>query len=814
MRRLVLAVVLLKAATAFVYRGILIAPNAELYPWASDTLGHVLKVEYLRQQTAQGILYPDLLPAWYLGVQMLRYYPPLPYYVLAGLTGVTGNAISAANGFIALCALMGSLFCLLYHRWAGWLPATAGGLLFLVLPDNVRVALAEGNLPRVLAAALLPLTLYLLLRAMEKDGTRRHWLGLSVCFALIVLCHAMMAAIYAACCALLAGLCWIARVTTLKRAALALACAALGLMLSGWWLLPSLTGGITELDSAAMTEALAVFPWTTYLNPLLRMSDPEIVYPGAVLLMTAIAILIARRERMSVVLALTGLAGVAITTPGFNAAFNALPMHNLLWPLRFVGIASFLLLLAAVWQAQAWKTKPLIPVVFAFLLVADGAVSLRLIHQRAARPEVRATADQLARLTGWREATLDYSRLGSAASYFFTAAGHREQLFGWAYQGARTARNVAAINEAVQQGHIPYALDRLALMGADDVVVLNDGVRGSNLLAALTAAGFAPQFTGQEITLYHRDGAPRAIRAHWRVLGIGRGAQNLAYLFPQIILGTRTQVDDYTPEEMMAYDTIVLSGFQWANRQRAETIVRQVAEAGKRVVIDLTHSPNDPLAQEPHFMDVWGETIILGPGPVAVQGEGRAYTLQSFTGQDSSWVAHTPQGLQVEVLHHNYLGTQSTVLGYNRYGAGRVWFVGLNLPYHAALTRDPAAIELLADVLQLPPDQPNNYSALPLEDYAPSQAGYAFTYTLDASDVLLVPVAHHEGMQAQVDGKPVRLRSLENMVAFDAPAGQHHVVIQVRPTPIYTLGKFISLLGILGLVALSTPFVIRWAATS
>jgi uncharacterized membrane protein len=391
-----------------------------------------------------------------------------------------------------------------------------------------------------------------------------------------------------------------------------------------------------------------------------------------------------------------------------------------------------------------------------------------------------------------------------------TAVGQREQLFGWAYQGARAARNVAALNEAIQQGHLPYAMDRLALMGVDDVVILNDILRDASLSDPLAAAGFAPPYVGQELALYHRDGAPRAIRARWPALGIGRGAQNLAYLFPQIILGTRAQVDDYTPDELMAYDTIVLSGFQWKDLQKAQVIVRQTAEAGKRVVIDLTRSPDDPFAQEPHFLDVWGETILLGPGPLQVEGNGRVLTLQSFAGQYSPWKAHTPQGLQVEVLRYKYLGAQSVVLGYNQYGAGRVWFVGLNLPYHAALTRDPVAIELLSEVLQLPPGRPNRYSSVLLEDYAPSQAGYTFRYTLDADDQLLIPVAHHEGMRAQIDGKPVSLSSFENMPALEAPAGEHRVVLQLAPTPIYTLGKVVSMLGVLGLIVLSAPFVVRW----
>lgn len=810
MRRFLLAAASLVLATLFVYRGILFAPDAaNQYPWASDTLGHVMKVEYLQQQMAAGHPYPDIFPGWYVGVQMLRYYPPLPYYLLVFLTYAIGNSMTAANCFIALCALAGGLAWLPYRRWLGWLPATVGGILYLFLPDNVRVALAEGNLPRTLATALLPLAVYFLMRSLHEDGTRWHRVGLALCFALIVLSHAMMAAIYAACCALLALLCWIGRVTSWKQAVLAIVYAALGVMLSGWWLLPSLTGGITELDPSAMTEALAVFPLTTYLNPTLRAGNPEIVYPGAALLLAATSLLFLRRGRdgWTVALTLSGLFGILITTPGFNQLFNALPLHNLFWPLRFLGIASFTLLLAVAWRAREWERRSVVvAIVVTGLLVADGALSLPLIHLRPARPDVLAVAESLSDLDGWREATLDYSRLGSAPSYFFTAIGNREQLYGWAYQGARTARNVAAINEALLRGYSPYVLDRLTLLGADDVALLRTVPIDPELPPALETAGFVPTYHGREVTLYHRDGGPRAYRFSWRALGIGRGAPNLSHLFPQLIV-SNSQLDDYTFDELVAYDIIFLSGFQWNDRQKAETLVKQVAQAGVHVVVDLTGVTNDPLAREPYFLGVWGETISLGRGPIKIEGGGRSYQLQPFDAQFPSWQTHTPQGLDVEILHHNYLDAKSTVWGYNEYDGGRVWFVGINLPYHAALTGDPVVIDLLADWLQLPAGEGHAYQAVPLVDYAPSQSGYSFSYTLDAEDTLLVPVAHHEGTEALVDGQPVRVSSFENLVAFDAPAGRHRVTINVKATPIYVWGRVISGLAVLGIVGLT--FLLR-----
>jgi uncharacterized membrane protein len=805
MRRSLLSIAGLTLLTLIIYGDILFAVEPARYPWASDTLGHALKAEYLGQKLAAGDFYPNLQPEWYLGQQMLRYYPPLPYYVLVGIHRVVGDLLAATSWFIAACALLGALSWLLYRRWLGWGMAALGGALFLFLPDNIRVALAEGNLPRVLATALLPLAVYCLLRVLEEQPARRYWLGLVLCFAAIVLSHAMMAAIYAACCGVVALLFLGGRTTTPRRAVGAISGIALGLLLSSWWLLPSLTGGITEINAAAVTEALTVFPLTYYLNPTARIGTPEAIYVGLVLLVMPLVLLFVRAGRAWTPIALTlaGCAGVLISTPGFNNLFNSLPFHQLFWPLRFLGVASFALLLALVWRLRTlFAQSPLIALAIVAVLVVDNGRSLALIHLRPLNPDVAAVATQLQSSPGWRVATLDASRLGSAAAYAFTAQGKREQVFGWAYQGARTAATVAALNETLENGAMAYLRDRLSLYGVDDVVLLRDLPRAPEVAATLADAGFDPIYQGEMVTHYRRDGGPRAYRAAWSALGIGRGAQNLAFWFPQLVVGGSSVVDDYTLDELRRYKTVVFSGFRWRDRANAEELVRSAAAAGVHVIVDLTGAPEEPLARLPRFLDVWGEQVVFNGQAVRITGDGQMYELQPLGDASALWQAYVPQGLDADVLTFDYLGEQSTALGYKQVGAGRVWFVGLNLPYHAIVNNDPAANTLLSRVLQLPPNTPAERQALPLDNYQADQHGYTFTYTLNTADRLFVPVAFHEGTVVEVDGAPVTASSFERLLAFDAPAGTHNVSIRIQPTLISTLGQALSAIALICVLAM------------
>jgi uncharacterized membrane protein len=414
---------------------------------------------------------------------------------------------------------------------------------------------------------------------------------------------------------------------------------------------------------------------------------------------------------------------------------------------------------------------------------------------------VAAISRELASSKGWREATLDQSRLGSATSYFFSETGGKEQLFGWAYQGAHTARTVAALNEALEMGHTAYLIDRLGLYGVDDVALLEDG-RTPPLVEALKNAGFQETYTGDTASLFHRDGGPRACLADFPALGIGRGAQNLAYLFPQIALGRSNRVDDYSASELTAYRTIVLSGFDWRDRQAAEELVKGAAAGGAHVLIDLTGTPVDPLARIPRFLDVWGEQVIISNSPLPIQSESESGSLQPLGAPDALWYTHMLQGLQTEVWYFDYLGERAVLAGYNTYGSGQVWFLGVNLPYHASTTKDPVAISLISNLAGLPAGGASGCQPISLSAYRPGQDGYRFGYQLQSPGYLFLPVASLDGMQVLVDGQPVQTDSFERLLAFQAPAGQHSVEIRIHPTSIYLLGWAATAASLLGLLVL------------
>lgn len=799
---LLLAALGITLAAAWLYAPIL-QPAQGLYPWGSDALGHLMKIEYVRDQLARGIAYPDLFPNWYFGAQILRYYAPLPYLLVIWIANLSGlPLITALQWLIALCAWLGALLWLPYRRWIGIFPAALGGLLFLILPDNVRVAFAEGNYPRMVTTALLPLLFYLLLRALSPEASRRHWLLLALTFAIVTVSHAMLAAIYAACAALLTLMLLLLRQTDLRRAFLGLAAIALGIALSGWWLLPSLSGGITEIDTSYWSYI--TLPWAELLNPLLFRTSRDLVYIGLSLMLLPLlfmAFIPKMRSPHALALIILGVFGIVINTYGFNQLYNALPLTGLLMPYRFLGVSSFALLLALLWQAAQLPRKHWAALGLAVVVALDSAGWLPLIHLRPTSPELLQIASELRYRPGWREATFDVVGLGPAPSYLFTALGEREQIYGWSYYASRAATTISALEDALLYHKTAYISDRLDLYGVDDVVVMRRLSVFSALENELLQRGFARVYDGATTALYHREGAPRAVIAEWEVLGIGTGAGNVAYNFPQLIRGTSHFIDDYTLQELTRYRVLLLSGFRWHNREFAETLVAQAAEQGVTVLVDLTRIPEDPVARIARFLGVYGEPIVLAPQPIVGEGNGEMYMFMPFGENEALWHTFTPQGMSHTTLTFDYLGQTGTLLGYNQYDAGKVWFLGLNLPYHLALTNDPEAARLLGGLLGLPMNTRSTYTTVALQNYQADAHGYRFDYQLPQAARLLFPVAFHDGMVVQVDGTPVETWSYENLLAFAAPAGEHRVEIVIETTTVYFLGKVSSVLAALILAA-------------
>ena len=110
-----IAFLVIAVTTLVLYAGVVLPRDPDIiYPWSSDTWGHLVKAVYLREQISLGIWYPDLFPEWYSGQQMLRYFPPIAYYALVGLNEFTDNIYMASNYLLFITALVGGASLLLF----------------------------------------------------------------------------------------------------------------------------------------------------------------------------------------------------------------------------------------------------------------------------------------------------------------------------------------------------------------------------------------------------------------------------------------------------------------------------------------------------------------------------------------------------------------------------------------------------------------------------------------------------------------------------------------------------------------------------
>ena len=127
------------------------------------------------------------------------------------------------------------------------------GLVWVIWPDNLKIAMAEGNLPRILTTAILPLVFWSVLNILQLKGKKLVWFLLmtALLIHILVLCHVMMAAIYCVCFTLFAIFMWAFGGASLNRVINTIIVIAIGVASSAWWLLPSLKGGLTGMSTTA-----------------------------------------------------------------------------------------------------------------------------------------------------------------------------------------------------------------------------------------------------------------------------------------------------------------------------------------------------------------------------------------------------------------------------------------------------------------------------------------------------------------------------------------------------------------------------------
>lgn len=805
----VLSIVIILAANGLIYYQLLSTYPQQSYPWGSDVWGHLYKAKFLYQAILDGNLYPQYFPWWYNGIQLFRYWAPVPYYLLAGLIFLCKDIYLANICYVIFCSVIGSLGWLTIHRYIGRIPALLIAALWIINPDNLRVIFTEGNIPRTLSMALVPLAIYFALEIYHEHAGPVKKLVYVLLLSLAVLTHAMLGAI------LVAGLCiWLLLSCWFEHKSIYFAMRFVllsfcGVMLTCWWLIPALSGGITSIDSKAAQDAIYFFPFSLSLNPFLRAGNAELFYLGISymgLLLFGFFNWSNRKSYQKSALIIGALIFLSTTTI-IKPLYLKMPLSSLIWPLRLVTFGMGMILIGSVnWNfyKDAKKGNKRIAIMVFVLVIGlafiDSYQSLSFAHFRTYPAEIASGIKAASTQEGFKLAAVDIGQFGSLPTYVSSSEFEREQVFGWAWQGAQTGPNISRINTALDNNWYNYAIDRLQELGASQLLLKKDTLDNNiSFEKSAMAAGYSRTFENSIASVYSLKGGPYAITADYKAFAIGRGGTYAAMVFPLMYSGESVFIDDYSLQDLLDYDVLFLSAFDWHNKETAEQRVTDYVEAGGRAIVDLTGVKSDTFSSRPVFLGVHGEPVSL-VNPAAINHEKEDYYLQSFDEDNIPWIALTLDGLDRQETTMYYRGNEVAIGGYKDIGQGELAFVGLNLPYHVFLTHDSSALTVLEDYLKISAGEVPKRTIIPLPAYTANGNGCNVTIDIPPEleeKSIILPIAFLDSLQIKLSDQSIQISELDNLIAVKGKAGVYKMEISSTWPPGTIIGLLISLLVLL-----------------
>ncbi|QOX63065.1 hypothetical protein FRZ06_06775 [Anoxybacterium hadale] len=697
----------------------------------ADTLCHLYRAQEVRVNLSQGILYPLYDPKWYNGVEFMRYWGPVPLYLLALIQWVCGgNSLDSYPVFLSQVLFFGSCGWLCFGiRYKRVGCALTIALIWFFSPENIRICTTDGNVPRIVINALLPWFLYTVWQVAEEKRVGQLLWAMLI-FLFILLSHLGIALIVFFSVLLVLLLHGISRKEYRPQATLAISF-VLVFLSAGLWLVPAMFGGaITNSNTNQVMQYFFQSIWTS-LSPAERLKgDLLIFYYGIsfVGLGVAGAFLSLNRTRL---LFAVGIMLFLFTGEAAYRLFSQLPFSQFLWMIRFVPVSVALILMGfLLWDSLK---KPLL-LVFCLLLVLDCIPSVTyLINLRQANlSSSDILVEQSAKIKGLQEAkaltrqrmsVMDLSTYGSFAPYYIAGTAPKVRYaFGAGWEGAATGSNLVRLNSALELGHYRYLFDRSLELGIDVISVPLSVLKRPGDSKSLELAGGQAGYqliTREEghLIFQHPVSGEFGTVTDYLNLAIGTSARDIALLFPNFEEGDSNRLEDYTLEELAKYKIIYLSGFSYEKRAEAELLLKTLAARGVTIVIDMNQIPLDRETGSHQLFRVFSQPISFTEGFPTLQYDGIQYQPEGYPSDYSAWNTVYLDGVSQIKGQCEFQNRQVVFAGTAE--NPRIYFLGLNMIYLGIQTRDPEVIRMAEAIFG------EAYGTLPKRELVPISINFS-----------------------------------------------------------------------------------------
>lgn len=773
-----------------------------IYPLGLDIHGHLFKSDLMYHEIGTGNWFPLYTRYWYNGVQPFRYWAPLPYYCMALLQFIGGGSVmSAYLAFIWLSFTVGGIGWLLFARklgrpWLGFFFA----LLWFLLPENLRVFFGEGNLPRMFIAMFIPYILYCL---WQFVCYKRKWMivPLILLMPFAILGHLMIAAMIGVASAIFLVIYSFANKRYIESIT-ALFAMLLTFAMMGIWLYPALVGGLTSMGSEATATVMASTSQglLTSLNPFLRLdgSVTTLYFGLSIVIISFIGLFLSNRKSMPGFS--TFLIIVAGTSTALTPLILLLPLSQYFWVSRFTPIVYAMFIIAFL-EWRSLKKAVLIVLCASVFLDIIPSLSLSAFDKRmnipATHEVITGTMDEFLytdakTATNQRVSMMDLSYQGPLASYAFGTLDPKTQyVFGWAWQGASTAMNIAYLNESLEKGNYLYMFDRNLELGADTVLIDKQNIHGDTELNALLDAAERVGYklikeSQRDLLFEYPVNSTFGVITEYSCLAIGTTAALVPGILPDYHPGDKLVIDEYSVEELIHYDKIFLSGFFYNDRKVAEKLVREIAEGGVEVFIDMSRIPADPLTNRMTFLDVDAQPITFSNSfPTLITEESVVYP-KLFADDYEIWNTVYLNGLE-NVTAYAWFENSPRLDFIGTGEPDNITFIGFNLLFHAYMAEDNDVKEILNSVMDLEENSLPERTVVPLEvEYGVNRIVIRSEY-----DNVNTTIAYQDIFESNQ-----KIRSMNNLLIVNKGT----TVITMK-YPHLGAGLFVSIFGVLAEVA-------------
>lgn len=724
-------------------------------PSGNDIWSHLYKGDIVYHNLQEGRFYQFYSEYWYNGTQLFRYWAPFSYYSVALMEFLSGGDIVVAyRYFAAFSIILGGIPWILWGRDSKRpVFATGIALLWFFLPENLRVYFCEGNMPRMMSAIVIPYVMYFLWRYLRQNK-KYSLIGVMIGTSCMLLSHVMITAMLGV--ATFVFLLIDSRKNKdYRKAIMTMAAMGIGLLLVGIWLMPALSGGILGMDTGSSASVDVMALWsaglTTLLNPMNRISGvTDTFYYGISVLFLAVSgILLAGKKYRAGFWVFVLI--LFMSTPAFLPILSKLPMSTLFWMSRFATIVYGFFLFSLL----EWTTlKKKYCAIALIILAIDCIPSLNFArYDTSTGAQTKENVEVLKENTTYRAAVMDLSSLGSYPSWgLSTGENAVMSTFGWAWQGAVTSSNIVMLNTAFEYETYEYLFDRCVELGNDTVMIKKDiiGKRErtkQDVFAGAKKSGYYLKVETKEMYIFKKDTPKQfGVKSEYAGLALGRYANIMTMYYPAFCEGDSEYVDDYTLEELKKYRTIFMSGIFYHDKENAEQLLKDAAAAGVKIVIDVTHVQEDSSTKQLNFLGVTSQSITIQNRYPTLDYHGKDIITKDFPKDYSEWFTGYIGKVDRVLGTADYNGQELVWLGTNEENPS-IYFLGLNLMYHALETEDMAVFEVMDEVLGI------DRTELPTRELVPIQlrVGWNEIDIVSEEENVNTTLAYQDNFESETD---------------------------------------------------------------